>query len=291
MLSGLRIGLIALGGGLSAAVLVSPSSASTQAGQSPSYAICRGSVPVAGELVPFQTLVNPAILQKLDCSEQLQAASATNSAVSGDVGTTRTWESETRPGVRGATTIMNERWSASGVRCFIAIDTIELRGEEVQVGKELCRPAGGGPYTLAASTASEPAVFPTSVTPSQARDPSSDARGGAWRALRRELEQSRDFGQSPVDDAGRFTAYRLDGAPCTSQLTQRRAGGLQGEVEEGQPIDWRSLRDVETEFSDWSHAHRVILSGPEGSTTLQLDGERRALEVQRLARALIQACR
>jgi hypothetical protein len=49
--------------------------------------------------LPVGSLLTDAIIRKLDCKEQVQAATATDTAVRGGVGTTSTWESDTRPGV------------------------------------------------------------------------------------------------------------------------------------------------------------------------------------------------
>ena len=100
--------------------------------------------------LPVGSLLTDAILKKLDCKEQVQAATATNTAVRGGVGTTSTWESETRPGVKGASTVRDQRASADGGSCMLITDVVIVDGEETTVDKKMCRKPGGGNYVLAA---------------------------------------------------------------------------------------------------------------------------------------------
>lgn len=107
--------------------------------------------PAAGLLaVPVGSLLTDAILAKLDCKERVQAATATDNAVRGGVGTTSTWESETRPGVRGSSTARDQRASADGGSCMLITDVVIVDGEETTVDKKMCRKPGGGNYVLAA---------------------------------------------------------------------------------------------------------------------------------------------
>ena len=62
--------------------------------------------PIGVLALPVGSLLTDAIIRKLDCKEQVQAATATDTAVRGGVGTTSTWESETRPGVKGSSTVV-----------------------------------------------------------------------------------------------------------------------------------------------------------------------------------------
>ena len=100
--------------------------------------------------VPVGSLLTDAILRKLDCKEQVQAATATDNAVRGGVGTTSTWESETRPGVKGSSTARDQRASADGGSCMLITDVVIVDGEETTVDKKMCRKPGGGNYVLAA---------------------------------------------------------------------------------------------------------------------------------------------
>ena len=100
--------------------------------------------------LPVASLLTDAIIRKLDCKEQVQAATATDNAVRGGVGTTETWESETRPGVKGSSTVRDQRASADGGSCMLITDVVIVDGEETTVGKRMCRKPGGGNYVLAA---------------------------------------------------------------------------------------------------------------------------------------------
>jgi len=96
------------------------------------------------------SLLTDAIIRKLDCKEQVKAATATDTAVRGGVGTTSTWESDTRPGVKGSSTVRDQRASADGGSCMLITDVVIVDGEETTVDKKMCRKPGGGNYVLAA---------------------------------------------------------------------------------------------------------------------------------------------
>ncbi len=100
--------------------------------------------------LPVASLLTDAIIRKLDCKEQVKAATATDNAVRGGVGTTTTWESETRPGVKGSSTVRDQRASADGGSCMLITDVVIVDGEETTVDKRMCRKPGGGNYVLAA---------------------------------------------------------------------------------------------------------------------------------------------
>jgi hypothetical protein len=100
--------------------------------------------------LPVGSLLTDAILAKLDCKEQVKAATATDTAVRGGVGTTSTWESDTRPGVKGSSTVRDQRASADGGSCMLITDVVIVDGEETTVDKKMCRKPGGGNYVLAA---------------------------------------------------------------------------------------------------------------------------------------------
>jgi hypothetical protein len=100
--------------------------------------------------VPVTSMLTDAIIAKLDCKEQVQAATATDSAVRGGVGTTSEWQSETRPGVKGSSTVRDQRASADGGSCMLITDVVIVDGEETTVDKKMCRKPGGGNYVLAA---------------------------------------------------------------------------------------------------------------------------------------------
>lgn len=100
--------------------------------------------------LPVGSLLTDAILKQLDCKEQVQAATATDNAVRGGVGTTSTWESETRPGVKGSSTVVAQNSRAGGGTCMDVNDVVIVNGEETTVSKRMCRAPGASGYTLAA---------------------------------------------------------------------------------------------------------------------------------------------
>ncbi|MEO7825614.1 MAG: hypothetical protein ABIR60_00600 [Allosphingosinicella sp.] len=100
--------------------------------------------------LPVGSLLTDAIIRKLDCKEQVKAATATDTAVRGGVGTTSTWASDTRPGVKGSSTARAQRASADGGSCMLITDVVIVDGEETTVDKKMCRKPGGGNYVLAA---------------------------------------------------------------------------------------------------------------------------------------------
>jgi hypothetical protein len=100
--------------------------------------------------LPVTSLLTDAIMRKLDCKEQVQAATATDNAVRGGVGTTSTWESDTRPGVKGSSTVVAQNSQANGGTCMSVNDVVIVDGEETTVSKRMCRAPGASGYTLAA---------------------------------------------------------------------------------------------------------------------------------------------
>jgi hypothetical protein len=100
--------------------------------------------------LPVTSLLTDAIMRKLDCKEQVKAATATDNAVRGGVGTTSTWESDTRPGVKGSSTVVASNTQANGGSCMTVNDVVIVDGEETTVSKRMCRNPGASGYTLAA---------------------------------------------------------------------------------------------------------------------------------------------
>ena len=122
------------------------------AGQIASTALGRSGIPssVAGVYIPVQSLVSEGITRILTCKEQKQAATATQNAVRGGVGTTETWNSESRPGVTGSSTVDSRSARADGSTCLAVTDVVIVNGEETRVTKNMCRAPGASGYTLAA---------------------------------------------------------------------------------------------------------------------------------------------
>ena len=107
-----------------------------------------------GQFVPIPAvagLLTDAIACKLDEGEQKQAAAATTTALrSGEVGSTSSWKSDTRPDVSGTSTITSRSKTADGATCMAVNDVIIVDGEETTVSKKMCRAPGASGYTLAA---------------------------------------------------------------------------------------------------------------------------------------------
>ncbi|HEU0311400.1 MAG TPA: hypothetical protein VFR36_09305 [Sphingomicrobium sp.] len=105
---------------------------------------------IVGLAVPVGSLLSSAIIEKLDCKEQVQAAEATNSAVRGGVGTSSAWTSETRANVSGTSTVTGEDKLADGTSCVTVTDVVIVDGEETTALKRMCRKPGESGYALAA---------------------------------------------------------------------------------------------------------------------------------------------
>ncbi|HEX2762260.1 MAG TPA: hypothetical protein VHM92_00240 [Allosphingosinicella sp.] len=101
---------------------------------------------IGGISLPTSTLLSEAILKLLDCKEQQQAANATNEAVRGGVGTTSSWESETRPGVAGSSSVTGQNRLADGAQCYTVTDVVIVDGEETRAEKRMCRKPGESAY-------------------------------------------------------------------------------------------------------------------------------------------------
>ena len=115
-------------------------------------ALGRTGVPtgIAGVAIPVGSLISEGIARLLDCKEQEQAATATQEAVRGGVGSTASWESETRPGVKGSSTVTAQSTRSDGASCLTVNDVVIVNGEETTVPKTMCRGPGQSGYTLAA---------------------------------------------------------------------------------------------------------------------------------------------
>jgi hypothetical protein len=99
---------------------------------------------------PVSSLISEGIAKLLDCKEQVQAATATQEAVRGGVGTTSTWESESREGVSGSSTVTGQTARADGTSCMTVNDVVIVSGEETTVAKTMCRSPGSSGYVLQA---------------------------------------------------------------------------------------------------------------------------------------------
>jgi hypothetical protein len=104
---------------------------------------------VASVALPAASLLGDELLKMLDCKEQQQAAEATNEAMRGGVGSQATWQSETRPNVRGTSMVTAEQKLADGGHCLTVTDVVIVDGEETTVPKRMCRARGASGYAKA----------------------------------------------------------------------------------------------------------------------------------------------
>jgi surface antigen len=100
----------------------------------------RGVGALAVLAVPAGALLGDTIARLLDCREQQQAATATEEAVRGGVGTTAAWRSETRPDVTGSSTVTAAAAPlADGNPCMTVTDIVIIDGQETRAPKRMCR--------------------------------------------------------------------------------------------------------------------------------------------------------
>jgi len=101
-----------------------------------------GAGTVANQMLPMASMLGDAIMSMLDCDEQEKAATATEDVVEraerGGVGTTASWESDSRPGVTGTSTVTAVDNSGSD-QCMTVTDVIIVEGEETTAPKRMCR--------------------------------------------------------------------------------------------------------------------------------------------------------
>jgi len=101
-------------------------------------------------VLPVGDMLGEAFAAMLDCDEQQKAAQATQQAVEqattqaerggGDaVGTTATWESTTRPGVTGSSTVTAVETASADGDCMTVTDVVIIDGQETTAPKRMCR--------------------------------------------------------------------------------------------------------------------------------------------------------
>jgi len=94
---------------------------------------------VANIVMPMSSMLGDAIMNMLDCREQEQAATATETAVrGGNVGDSATWQSESRPGVTGTSTVTAVNITP-GDDCMTVTDVVIVDGQETSAPKRMCR--------------------------------------------------------------------------------------------------------------------------------------------------------
>lgn len=115
--------------------------------------------------VPVSTYsdqISESIACQLDPEEQAQAADATLRATRSDqyagegeegmpqVGSTASWQSETRDDVSGTSTVTAREETEGELDCITVTDVIIVRGEETKADKRMCRPPGSRRYSIVA---------------------------------------------------------------------------------------------------------------------------------------------
>jgi surface antigen len=99
----------------------------------------------------FSDVLATEIACRLDPEEQEMAAEASVEATrSGEVGSTATWNSDTRRGVGGSSTVTGRSQQARRGECLQVTDVIIVEGEETRVPKTMCRRPPATRYVLAA---------------------------------------------------------------------------------------------------------------------------------------------
>jgi surface antigen len=102
----------------------------------------------ASIVVPMGSVLGGELMNLLDCREQEKAAQATEQVTEqatvqaerggNAVGTTATWESETRPGVTGRSTVTAVN-RTGGDDCMTVTDVVIIDGQETTAPKTMCR--------------------------------------------------------------------------------------------------------------------------------------------------------
>lgn len=94
----------------------------------------------ANIVLPMSSMLGDAIMNMLDCREQEQAATATETAVrGGNVGDSASWQSESRPGVTGTSTVTAVDNNSANGQCMTVTDVVIVDGEETRAPKQMCR--------------------------------------------------------------------------------------------------------------------------------------------------------
>jgi hypothetical protein len=98
-----------------------------------------GAAGLITSVLPVGQLLGEAIAGLLDCREQQQAAGATEQAVRGGVGTTSSWQSETRANVSGSSTVVAADATSVDGECMTVTDIVIIDGQETRGPKHMCR--------------------------------------------------------------------------------------------------------------------------------------------------------
>lgn len=105
----------------------------------------------AGSLIAsqFVGVLAGEIACQLTEKEQKQAEAATVAVVKQEsVGAVSTWQSPTREGVSGSSTVTAVAAQPNGRKCLTITDVVIVDGEETQVSKQMCRKSNGEGYSI-----------------------------------------------------------------------------------------------------------------------------------------------
>ncbi|MCB2087943.1 MAG: hypothetical protein KDD98_03845 [Sphingomonadaceae bacterium] len=130
-------------------------------GQMAGNAVSKSGVGAWVQIPDVEGQLTKSIACKLDPQEQVQAAEATltatrsNSETAGekpDVGSSASWNSNTREGVSGSSTVVgrNNAKGGKGQDCLTVVDVIIVDGEETRATKQMCRSPGSKRYEIVA---------------------------------------------------------------------------------------------------------------------------------------------
>ena len=118
----------------------------------------RAGLPTFVPVTEFSDQLTLAIACQLNPEEQEQAANATLEATRGGddsgmarVGQSASWQSETRDGVVGTSTVSaRQETGVEGLDCITVTDVIIVQGEETTAEKRMCRAPGAARYSIVA---------------------------------------------------------------------------------------------------------------------------------------------
>ena len=99
-------------------------------------------------------LVGEEIAQYLDARERQQAEAAAREAVNSNAvgaGSTRTWSSQTNPGVSGGSTVIAQNSGADGRECRTQRNYVNVKGKDVEQTETLCRDPKTGVWAAGAA--------------------------------------------------------------------------------------------------------------------------------------------
>lgn len=105
---------------------------------------------VYGARNSVEALLTDFIACKLEPKEREQAAAATADVLERGDGATASWESDTRPGVGGSSTVTASTSLADGTQCRDVRDVATVDGKEQTITKRMCRAPGASGYVIQA---------------------------------------------------------------------------------------------------------------------------------------------